>query len=153
MLKNFIKRIWYGPGVLLSKEKLEKLPDGKLEQRIFDHILGYISQVSSSEQDGLEQLTQGQQMLYSTMILEKEVKNGGFAQFFYNHSKALFEATYKGLEMLGLADYKKLFREVYKIAKMESERQEKLAKEGKALTVTQFIKKDPFKNMIISFIN
>ncbi len=58
----------------------------------------------------LGELTPGQRAILGAWILEAEVPNGGFAQFFSNSSGAFAPAILEGLERLGALQHRDLLK-------------------------------------------
>jgi hypothetical protein len=90
----------------LTSEILSKVKDEDLEQAIFDNIAAKMDD-GSEEREIVESLTPGQRAIYVTMIVEGEVSNGGFNQFYYNPSGQvadLMEEAFKTIEARPFAD-------------------------------------------------
>ena len=93
----------------LSVEILQTIPDDKLEQAIIDYISTKIENYQTELSD-VSNLPPGFQMVYSTWVLEGEVNNGGFNQFFFNPSGQFAEMALRSLELIGATDYSELVR-------------------------------------------
>ncbi len=57
-----------------------------------------------------DRLHQPWRMIYTTFLLDAEVCNGGFHQFFWNSEGQLNDATEADLEIIGASDHLTLFR-------------------------------------------
>ncbi|MBO9659735.1 MAG: DMP19 family protein [Chitinophagaceae bacterium] len=60
----------------------------------------YISALCSYG-DELDRLTESQKMFYFNQVVEREVNNGGFDQYFYNSSGAFAHQTVESLTAIG----------------------------------------------------
>jgi len=81
----------------LTSKILDSIPDDKLEQTIFDNIYEIIGDDYKNELNNVKKLTKGQQAFFSTWILEGEINNGGFNQFYFNSSGQYAEMAEIGL--------------------------------------------------------
>lgn len=61
-------------------------------------------------------LNDEENLIYSIAILEQEVNNGGFGQYFFNTSGSLAYLTLESLEKVGAKKTKKLLEQAIKIA-------------------------------------
>ncbi|HVM72932.1 MAG TPA: DMP19 family protein [Anaerolineales bacterium] len=104
----------------LTPEILATIPDNNLEQAIVDYIgaklidyrntLAYVSNMPS-----------GFQIIYSTWILESEVNNGGFNQFFINPSGQFTEMALMSLKRLNATKHYALLEKAIAIHTQEKE--------------------------------
>jgi hypothetical protein len=79
-----------------------------------DAYMPLIDIVYESEQGNrstYDALTGGQQMLWATMLLEGEVNNGGFNQYFFNTEGMYLEDAIRGFETFGSPAHAKLARQ------------------------------------------
>jgi Domain of unknown function (DUF4375) len=88
----------------LSGEILASIPDDKLEMAIVDFIDTKVRDLKTALAD-VSRLSLGLQMMYSTWILEGEVNNGGFNQFFVNSSGQFAEMALRSLKLLNATGY------------------------------------------------
>lgn len=62
--------------------------------------------------ESLRALPQGRRALYSTWIVQCEVENGGFAQYFWNiEEEGFYDEAIKGFEIIGATTHLDLFTE------------------------------------------
>ena len=73
----------------LTVSILSNIKDDQLEQTIFDSISANIEDDKRQEKELVKLLTAGQRAIYITWIVEAEVRNGGFNQFYFNSSGEL----------------------------------------------------------------
>ena len=67
----------------LDVETLRAIPDDKLEQAIVDYVIHQLE--SGPDEDALlASLSKGNRALWLTWIVESEVNNGGFNQYYWN---------------------------------------------------------------------
>ena len=104
----------------LSVEILETIQDDKLEQAIVDYIFTKVTDEQTKFLD-ISNLSAGFQMLYSTWVLETQVNNGGFNQFFFNPSGQFAKMALQSLEYLGASDYYKVMRSAMDMQEREKE--------------------------------
>ena len=71
--------------VNLTKEKISETPDDLVEQLVLDYILANVDQ-NADELDWVGTLNPAHRALYVTWLVEAEVNNGGFNQFYFNSS-------------------------------------------------------------------
>lgn len=84
----------------LTLETIKDTPDKDIEDVLFeycDNVIGY----GDGEHERFSALPAGLRMLYSTWLLEAEVYNGGFHQFFWNSSGWYAREAAKGLRLIG----------------------------------------------------
>lgn len=85
-----------------DKEAFIQIPDEKIEQAIIDYILDIVIKDDwKNEYLLIKSLSPGFQYVYSTWILENEVNNGGFNQYFYNSSGQFAEEAISGFQAFG----------------------------------------------------
>jgi len=121
-LNDFKNRKQYSS---FSEETLKTISDEHLEQAIIDYILDYkIKNNYEKEYEIITNLSNGFQYIYLTWILEAEVNNGGFNQYFYNTSTKFTKEVLIALKALNANEFYKitnqaieLFNKVYEIHK------------------------------------
>ncbi len=109
---------------VLTPEIIDSISDKKLEQAIFDNIYEGIKNDFDNELQNIEKLSKGQQAFWSTWILEGEVNNGGFNQFYFNSSGQFSEMAKKGFKTIGATRYADLTSLANKIYVENKERLE-----------------------------
>src|SRR5689334_12710121 len=84
LIKRFQSRPRY---LVLDEDIIASIPDRELEQAIVDHVLDVKVRGNFEHAvDVISGLSAGFRMVYATCVLEGEVNNGGFNQFFWNSS-------------------------------------------------------------------
>jgi hypothetical protein len=104
----------------LSVEILETIPDDELEQAIVDYIFTKVTDEQTKFAD-ISKLSVGFQMVYSTWVLETQVNNGGFNQFFFNPSGQFAMMALQSLEYMRASDYYEVMRRAMEMREREKE--------------------------------
>ena len=84
----------------MTLPEIEQLEDDKLDYMAFQCICGSFPSGSVPDAASVQVLPAGQQMLLLTSLLEVEVMNGGFNQYFYNRGEAFASLTLAGYHLL-----------------------------------------------------
>ena len=98
----------------LTKEIIESTSDDNLLQLIFDNITEIIE--DKNELDTLKKLSTGQQAHYSVWIVEGEVNNGGFYQFYQNLNGQFAPMAIEGFKAFGAFKHAELMEKAHKLA-------------------------------------
>ena len=107
---------------VLTSEILNSTPEDNLEQTIFDNIYDIIGNDYKNELTNIQKLSKGQQAFWSTWILEGEVNNGGFNQFYFNPSGQYAEMSEIGFKTIGAEKHADLTIHANKIYAENKER-------------------------------
>lgn len=99
----------------LTIESIENTPDRKLEWNLHDYIIDNRLVDYDNEYETVLSLPEGLIMLYTTWLLEMEVNNGGFDQFFFNSSSELKDETYEGFLKIKAIKHAELLKQASKI--------------------------------------
>lgn len=99
----------------LTIESIENTPDSKLEWNLHDYITDDRLVDYDNEYETVLSLPEGLIMLYTTWLLEMEVNNGGFDQFFFNSSSELKDETYEGFLKIKAIKHAELLKQASKI--------------------------------------
>jgi len=110
-----------------------RIPDKKLIQSIFDYIC---DEVVKNDYGKIKKLPVGFQYIYAIWLLELEVNNGGFNQFFYNSSGKFSDEAYNGCVAIGAYKTAEIMKKAINIMIEEKELQLDAKKKG---TVKEFI--------------
>ena len=94
----FLQRPAHPP---LTAEILQATPDADLEQTVLDYIFHQIDRSGEDAAVVVPALPEGLQMVYATWLVESEVSNGGFPQYFWNSSGEFAVEALYGYRMLG----------------------------------------------------
>lgn len=85
---------------VLTSKIIDETSDENLEQVVYDNIVETFNHDFSKELECIKKLSAGQQMFWSTLILEGEVNNGGFNQFYINSNPQIGEMAQKGFKLI-----------------------------------------------------
>lgn len=130
----------------LTKQTLDSITDDKLEQTIFDNIYEIIGDDYENELINVKKLTKGQQAFFSTWIIEGEVNNGGFIQFYFNSSGQYAEMVEIGFKTIGAEKHAELTSRANTIY---SENKERLAEfdDGTVESFSESYKDNPLNKL------
>ena len=101
---------------ILTLDALRAEPDLSIETAVTHNIAWRINGDYEREEAILAALSPGQQMVHATWLVEAEVNNGGFNQFFYNSSGAFADEALAGFRLLELSEYEALLERAIAIA-------------------------------------
>lgn len=99
----------------LTKEIIDSTPDNVLEQLVFDTISQIIGDSGEEELDAVKNLNTGQRAFYSVWLVEAEVNNGGFNQFYENQSGIFAETAVEGFRTFGAIKFADLMERANKL--------------------------------------
>jgi hypothetical protein len=116
--------------IVLDPAAIRALSDDEVEQAIVDTVLSRIDQDRGREYEVVLALPAGYRVVYSTWVLEAEVSNGGFLQYFYNSRCEFIDEALEGLERLEAGDHLSVFEEAVVRITEEVGRLEPFWKEG-----------------------
>lgn len=114
---------------------MASIPDEKLEQAIFDYTASKFKGNYGNEEQILATLPPGVQALYLTWIVEGEVKNGGFNQYYWNTNDQFADQAVQAFEFFAATEHAALMREANRLREMERPVMEKYKNQG---TLTAF---------------
>lgn len=80
---------------------LRSIKDEHLEQAVLDYVFSKIDAVPRRRYQALFELSRGFQVVYLSWLVEAEVMNGGFNQYFWNSSGEFADSTPAALAELG----------------------------------------------------
>ena len=105
----------------LTPELLRSISADDVGNAIVQHVAIHTEDMDEDERlAAVESLPAGTRAIYSTWIVDGQVNNGGFNQFFWNSSGAYAGIALAGYELMGAEEYAALMRAA--IATYESER-------------------------------
>jgi hypothetical protein len=115
-IKNYTRKKYR----TLTVDILHEIPDEDLTSTLFDHVTFKIGEHTGEggmdEPTFIRTLSPGFQAFWSTTILEGEVDNGGFSQFFWNASRVYGLDAIEGYKRLGAHDKAEIVEEAVKKA-------------------------------------
>ncbi|MCA6417862.1 MAG: DMP19 family protein [Cytophagales bacterium] len=93
---------------VLTVDIIKNIKDENLEQAIIDNIQTKFKKDFSNEEEVVRSLSEGQKAIYVTWILEAEVNNGGFNQFYFNSSGQLADLGQDAFKTIGAIQFASL---------------------------------------------
>jgi len=136
----------------LTTEILDSISDDELEQAIFDNIYEVIGDDFENELKNVKKLSKGQQALFSTWIIEGEVNNGGFNQFYFNSSGQYAEMAEVGFMTIRAVKFSELTKRANKIYSKNKERLEEFD-DGTMESFSESYKDNPLNDLDTEFYN
>src|SRR5687768_11452474 len=109
----------------LTPELLAALSADDIGDAVLQHVEWRVRRHASDRAAAIHGLPPGVRAIYATFLVDAEVNNGGFNQFFYNPHGELAGIALSGYELLGAEEYAEVMRSA--IATRETER-EKMAR-------------------------
>jgi hypothetical protein len=119
----------------LTVDLLRSLPPDELGDAVVQHVAFQVGDDVSRIPDVVRSLPPGLRAIYTTYVVDMEVSNGGFNQFFWNPSSRYAEDALQGYELLGATEYAAVLRSALAI---RAEEQERLAPYDRAGTLEAF---------------
>jgi hypothetical protein len=95
------------------------LSDEELELAVFHHGMHRLAAASSRVEEqyqAIDQLPTGLQWVIATMVLDMQVRNGGFHQFVWNPSRLLADHALEGLRQFGANRHASVVRQALDLA-------------------------------------
>lgn len=106
---------------LLSPELLASISADEIGDAVVRHVQFHLG--SGADTDRLlARLSKGVRAVYVTWVVDTEVNNGGFNQFFYNRGDRLAGEALIGYELLGAEDYADVMRAAIAIFEADRDR-------------------------------
>ena len=121
MMSSWKKRHVYQE---ITKEIIGKIPDDQLAWAIFDHILFKIGTDYEKTFQILAELPSGFSIVYHLFVLDGEICNGGFNQYFFNDLDNSAKQQLEALSLIEAAEHQKVFLEAFRIRDEEKQDEE-----------------------------
>ncbi len=135
---------------VLTTEILDKISDDMLEQTVFDNIYEIIGDDYKNELKNIQGLSPGQQAFWSTWVLEGEVNNGGFNQFYFNSSGQYSKMAEVGFKTIGAEKFADLTIRANNIYNENKERLEEFD-DGTMESFSESYKDNPLNELDTEF--
>jgi uncharacterized protein DUF4375 len=112
-----MKRQW-----TLTEADLRELPDKELVQKVISSVLEFVGELGPGEDDYelVRQTPKTAQFFWAMRLLESEVNNGGFEQYFWNSSCTLADVALKGYQAIGAEKYVDFLRKALALVGKQS---------------------------------
>jgi hypothetical protein len=104
----------------LTPELLASLSADEVADAVVQHVHLRVAGAWGREADIIRSLPPGVRALYATWLVDAEVNNGGFNQYFFNSSGQYAGEALAGYELLGATDYAAVMQSA--IATFEADR-------------------------------
>ena len=137
---------------------LREIKDEHLEPAILDYIFARIAREPENKKEAVLALPRGFRSVYLSWLVEAEVLNGGFNQYFWNSSGQFAELTPAALIDIGSPEAAQIMRQAIATASAESPTMARFRAEG---TVEAFVESykhtklndldDPFSELAEQF--
>jgi hypothetical protein len=103
----------------LTPESLRQMPDFDLPFAVQQYALSRIGGAVEHDRDAMASLPPAVRAVHAALVLDGEVKNGGFNQFFWNspHSRVVYAV--EALEFFGAQEHLAILREAMETAATE----------------------------------
>jgi hypothetical protein len=98
-----------------SAAELLDADDDTAESLVVEYVDEYLRRFPENPFAAFTQLPRGMQYVYATALLEGEVENGGFNQYFYNVSSDYALEALAGYTMIGATEHAKIVRKAIDI--------------------------------------
>jgi hypothetical protein len=91
----------------LTKADLDSVPDTKLVQTVINSVLEFVGELGPEEDDYklVRQTPRSAQFFWAMRLLESEVNNGGFEQYFWNSSCILADVALEAYQAIDAKKY------------------------------------------------
>lgn len=126
-IKGFINRPIYKK---LTAEILDQTPDDELVKLIFDNLSLKPSDDLSDEYKTVLSFNKEQRAIYTIWLLEGNVNNGGFDQFYSNSSGRLYTFLLNALKLIGAPKFADLVLKANNIYEIEQKSSGKNSNNG-----------------------
>lgn len=107
---------------VLTAELLASLATDEIDEAMVHHVALKVGRHRGREAEIVRALPRGVQAIYTTWLVDAEVNNGGFNQFFYNPSGQFAGDALVGYELLGAEEYASVMRVAIAMREIERER-------------------------------
>jgi len=102
---------------VLTIEAIDSTEDDDLIQLVFDNLSLKIEDDYENSHLTISKLSPGRQAIYAIWLVDIEVNNGGFNQFYFNRQDYFAESAASGFELIGANEYAELMKRANKIYK------------------------------------
>lgn len=100
-------------------DELDALPDDELIHAVLGYILRRVGDDDEQKLERLNVLPEGLRAFFAIWLVDGEVKNGGFSQYFWNNGDGAATAAVGGFRLLGAEQHAALMEEAIAIQEQE----------------------------------
>jgi len=115
----------------MTRAEIDAATDEEVDRRILDALrerLGWVG--ATHEYDSVRRLSPGLTMLWSTDVVDGEIRNGGFNQLFWNRYDLYAADAIEGFRLIGAEEHARLVEDALKLFEAERPRLEPFYAEG-----------------------
>jgi hypothetical protein len=131
--------------VVLTKETVNELPAYDLDFYVFQQLMTTKGLTRQNSYAGLKSLNSIELALVATTILDDQVLNGGFNQFFYNHEGRFALEGYQGCLLMGATEHASIIQQATAIYQNGINKFRKLQEQGSLQAFSDSYKDEDFK--------
>jgi len=114
----------------LDPSTLRSIPDSDVEQAIFHYVTSKLDGHYDQQGEIVRRLSAGVRATYLTWILEAEVNNGGFNQYYFNTDGEFALEAADAFQYFGASEHAALMREANSVRAAEATEMAKFKKKG-----------------------
>ncbi len=108
----------------ITHDVMVAIPDDLLAWAMFDHIWLKVDKEYERTLQVLEELPSGFSVVYHLFVLDGEIGNGGFNQYFFNGLDRDAEQQLEALRLIEATNHQKVFQETFRIREEEKQNNE-----------------------------
>jgi hypothetical protein len=131
----------------LTPEILASIPDDKLEQAVVDYVYEKVSGREDQEARIIKRMSAGLRAVHATWVVEAEVNNGGFNQFFWNSSREYASEAVTGFTLFELSALAELMKRAIAMNQAEATKLAKFKKRGSLEAFSQSYEANPLNDL------
>jgi hypothetical protein len=121
------------------------------EYDAYESLIDFVYESEAGAGARYDSLTGGQRMLWATLLLEGEVNNGGFNQYFFNTQGEFLADAIRGFEVFGAREHGTLARQAREAYANDKERLAKARDEGTLQAFSDSYDEDPYQALDSEF--
>jgi hypothetical protein len=131
----------------LTPEILASIPDDKLEQAIIDYVFEKVARRYDQEAQLIRGMSVGIRATHATWVVEAEVINGGFNQFFWNPSGQYAAEAVAGFKLFELPILARLLEQAIEVNQKEALRLGKFKRRASLEAFSESYKENPLNDL------
>jgi hypothetical protein len=131
----------------LTPEILASIPDDKLEQAIIDYVFEKVARRYDQEAQIVRRMSVGIRAIHATWVVEAEVNNGGFNQFFWNSSGQYAADAVAAFNLLEMPTLAQLMQRAIDTHEKEAIRLAQFKQRGSLEAFSESYKENPLNNL------
>ena len=114
----------------LDPATLRSIPDSEVEQAVLDYAYSKVENNYQRELEIVRSFPPGVRAHYITWIVEAEVNNGGFNQYYFNTDEKFAAEAVTAFEYFGASEHAALMREANNVRAAEAREMDRFKDEG-----------------------